>query len=315
MTKKTNPESSGQHAIGHDARMPMKDYPPLVHRADKASLEGQARYLSYIRSELLIAVFAALFSDLIHVRPEGWKIAGWSVVVLLIVGLIVQLVRLGKRQDQGWFEGRAVAESGKTLTWRFMMKVHPFHDESNLETEFMNRLRSVVHGCRVSQPKTEGSAEEITQRMRETRGYPWEKRRDFYVAARLNDQIKWYLGKAKYNSRRSRRWLAFSIFAQICAIGAAFLAIYSKEHWNFVPFVTTIAASFVAWSQAKNFDELSESYDLAHDELSQIKEDQILRATSEAAFLDAVVNSEGAISREHTMWAARSGSPVVWKIA
>lgn len=54
---------------------------------------------------------------------------------------------------------------------------------------------------------------------------------------------------------------------------------------------------------------------MANDEPCHIKDEQVLRAATELEFLDAVVKSEGAISREHTMRAARSGSPVVWKIA
>jgi hypothetical protein len=95
----------------------------------------------------------------------------------------------------------------------------------------------------------------------------------------------------------------------------AILILKFHGHHNFVPSLMTLAASVVAWSQAKNFDELRESYRMAHDELCEIRDEQVLPAQTEAAFLDAVVNSEGAISREHTMWAARSGSPVVWKIA
>lgn len=106
-----------------------------------------------------------------------------------------------------------------------------------------------------------------------------------------------------------------SIVAQMAAIVAAYYVLRSNGKINFVPLMTTVAASFVAWSQAKNFDELRESYRMANDELCLIKDEQVLRAATEAEFLEAVVNSEGAISREHTMWAARSGSPVVWKIA
>jgi hypothetical protein len=316
MTRKTEQETQGRHGKNHELRMAMKDYPTLVRHYDSVSLQGQSRYLQFIGLELIVAMGAAFASDVLHHLDPMWlQIVGWVVIILLALGLAVQLVRLVKREDQSWFEGRAVAESAKTLTWRFMMKVQPFHVEANLDEDFMNRLQAVLHGCLVCQPKPASAVHEITQRMRDTRKYSWEKRRDFYVASRLDDQIKWYMGKAKYNARRSRQWLWLSIVAQLVAIVAAYFALRSHAHWNFVPFLTTVAASCVAWSQAKNFDELSESYRMAKEELRQIKDEQISQAATEAEFLDAVVNSEGAISREHTMWAARSGSPVVWKIA
>jgi SMODS and SLOG-associating 2TM effector domain 3/SMODS and SLOG-associating 2TM effector domain 1 len=316
MTKKSEQETQGQQRKSHEPRMATKDYPALVHRYDNISLKGQSRYLQFIGLELMVAMGAAFSSDVMHHLDPVWlQIVGWVVIILLALGLAVQLVRLVKREDQSWFEGRAVAESAKTLTWRYMMKVQPFHEQAMLDEDFMNRLQAVLHGCLVCQPKPASSVHEITQRMRDTREFGWEQRREFYIASRLNDQIKWYLGKAKYNARRSRHWLVLSIVAQLVAIVAAYIALRSHAHWNFVPFLTTVAASCVAWSQAKNFDELSESYRMAKDELCQIKDEQVSRAATEAEFLDAVVNSEGAISREHTMWAARSGSPVVWKIA
>ncbi|MGA8222925.1 MAG: DUF4231 domain-containing protein [Candidatus Acidiferrales bacterium] len=316
MTKKSERETPGHHGKNHGHKMVSKDYPTLVHHYDAISLKGQSRYLLLIRLELILAVGAAAVSDAIHEIPaNGVRIGVYGLIALLVGGLGVQLLRLGKREDQSWFEGRAVAESAKTLTWRFMMKVQPFHLEANLEEDFMSRLRAVLHGCKVCDPVATTSVREITQRMRDTRDFGWEKRRDFYVASRLNDQIKWYLGKARYNAGRSQLWLVLSIVAQIAAIVAAYYVLRSNGKMNFVPLVTTVAASCVAWSQAKNFDELRESYRMANDELCQIKDEQVLRAATEAEFLEAVVNSEGAISREHTMWAARSGSPVVWKIA
>jgi SMODS and SLOG-associating 2TM effector domain 3/SMODS and SLOG-associating 2TM effector domain 1 len=316
MTKKSDTGTQGRQRTNHEPRMATKDYPTLVRHYDLISLEGQSRYLQFILVELTVAMLAALLSDLVHdVDPAWLQILEKVIMILLGLGLVVQIVRLMKREDQSWFEGRAVAESAKTLTWRYMMKVQPFHEEPNLEEEFMNRLKAVLHGCRVCEPTPITSVHEITQRMRDTRGQSWEKRRDFYVASRLNDQIKWYLGKAKYNTQRSRQWLYGSIAAQIVAILLAYVSLRTLGHWNFVPFLTTVAASCVAWSQAKNFDELRESYRMAHDELSQIKEERVMRAATESEFLDAVVNSEGAISREHTMWAARSRSPVVWRIA
>jgi len=294
----------------------MKDYPTVVHYYENVSNVGQSRYLLFIRLELIVVVGAALLSDLIReISPTDLRLVGTVLLVLLGFGLGVQVVRLVRREDQSWFEGRAVAESAKTLTWRYMMKLPPFRGETELEEEFMNRLQAVLQGCLVCQPMAVTSAHEITQRMRDTRKYGWEKRREFYVASRLNDQVKWYKGKAKYNSKRSRQWLGLSITAQIVAILAAVVVMSTTHHWNFVALVTTVAASCVAWSQAKNFDELRESYRMANVELCQIKDEQISNAATEEEFLDAVVNSEGAISREHTMWAARSGSPVVWKIA
>jgi len=109
----------------------------------------------------------------------------------------------------------------------------------------------------------------------------------------------------------ARLFLYASVIAQIVAACMAVKLFYDpKWDWNLVPFVTTVAASLIAWSQTKQFDELEESYDLAKTELEQI-EQQTATAGNELAFIEAVVNAENAISREHTMWAAKSGSAVL----
>jgi hypothetical protein len=99
-------------------------------------------------------------------------------------------------------------------------------------------------------------------------------------------------------------WL--SLGSQVGAIVLACVVLGGSE-WNLVPFFTTLAASAVAWSQAKRFDELRTSYREAHDELERIRDGRALTARSEAEFVVAVREGEAAISREHTMWVAKSG--------
>ena len=65
-----------------------------------------------------------------------------------------------------------------------------------------------------------------------------------------------------------------------------------------------MAAAFVAWLQLKRHQELANSYALAAQELSFIAE-QIQRVETAGEFSKFVSDAENAISREHTLWAAR----------
>lgn len=73
---------------------------------------------------------------------------------------------------------------------------------------------------------------------------------------------------------------------------------------NLVGVVASLAAAFEAWTQVGRHAELSHSYALACHELISIG-DLMEEAETEQAFVNAVKSSEGAISREHTMWVAK----------
>lgn len=106
-------------------------------------------------------------------------------------------MRLMKRENQSWFEGRAVAESAKTLMWRFMTKVQSFHEEAKVEAEFMNRLQAVLQGCLVCQPKLATAAHEITQRMRDALGHTLEKTARFLCGLAFERSDQMVFGKNK----------------------------------------------------------------------------------------------------------------------
>jgi hypothetical protein len=173
-----------------------------------------------------------------------------------------------------------------------------------------------------------------TDRMDEIRSADWRERRRIYRQYRLDDQITWYGDKAKYNARWGRFWVWVSIILQVAAIGAALflmLAIVDSEHpagpwllpwqsyeqveaaahFDIVPVLTTIAAAVVAWAQAKHHDDLQNSYAQASAELRDI-EHQLddPQKDTEADFLHAVESGENSISREHTMWVAKTTSKV-----
>jgi hypothetical protein len=46
--------------------------------------------------------------------------------VLLVAALIAKLANRLQRFDEHWFDGRAVAETVKSATWRYIMGVRPY---------------------------------------------------------------------------------------------------------------------------------------------------------------------------------------------
>jgi conflict system pore-forming effector with SLATT domain len=286
------------------------DYPGLHQAASAISETGQRAHVRFIAAELCLGASAALVMDLMHPYPGARVWLGGIALFALLTVLAVQILRLRGRltYDQDWYDGRAVAESIKTLTWRYMMRVEPFDEDMTADRNFSSKVEEVVGGNLDIRPKLAPSIPEglkITPRMQAARIQSWEERRDLYLAARFGDQIYWYLRRSVYNGKWARIMLWLSLLSQVLAIGFVIVAMDDPE-LNLVPLFTTLAASAVAWSQAKRFDELRKSYREAHDQLERIRAQRALAAQDEPEFIQAVRDGEDAISREHTMWVAKS---------
>jgi len=293
------------------------DYPPLARAAERVATRGQAWYLRSTLIELGIPLLAAVVSAVGAMPGVDFPAdAALLAAALLLIAGLATTHRRQARTDRAWFEGRAVAESAKTVTWRYMMRVPPFDEDARADAELAQTLRKVGQASPIVRLKVARETEDgpaITERMRQVRATNWQGRRAVYLAGRLDDQITWYGARARYNATRSGWLFKASLGAQALAVGVALVRTVDPR-WNLVGVFTTLSTSVVAWGQAKRFDELQLSYLIARDELAEIRE-RVTVAATEAAFVAAVVDSEGAISREHTSWAAKSGAGHIPSIA
>jgi hypothetical protein len=58
--------------------------------------------------------------------PRRIDLAAVATVVALVGAVIVEIWLLTDRPEQAWYDGRALAESAKTLAWRFAVGSAPF---------------------------------------------------------------------------------------------------------------------------------------------------------------------------------------------
>ena len=294
--------------------MDLSDYPALYRAAEDASMGGQKTYKRLVRADLTLVVLGATLGALAFLVPTSYAAYFAAVAAIVLLGSIVaKYVNKQRADDKEWFDGRAVAESVKTLTWRYMMRLEPFDENATSDQKFIEELdaiREARSGLQYRVGSQDDSAEQITSRMREVRQMPVEERRELYVKERLEDQARWYGKKSEDNRRLASRLFWAALVAQFVALA---LAVWRVA----VPFaglslvgpLLALAAAFTAWTQLGRNDELRQSYALANQELLSIK---ALASTvdNEQQLAKIVSDGEGAISREHTMWIAKRGKPL-----
>ncbi len=281
------------------------DYPTLYQAADSASLEAQKTYTQFIVSFLILLVAAAaasLFSGDSH----------WFAILsalLFITTLILSLLLAAKRYDKTWYKWRAVAESVKTRTWRYMMRTKPYDEiDAVSRASFLSDLKQLLYQDRdlcQHLPETQESQEQITPVMETFRCSLLEDRMNIYKKQRIDNQRIWYAKKASYNRRMSKRWFFSMLAFQLLAIVSVLVRI-AYPSWDKLPteILAVAAASVLSWIQVKRFQELSTSYNFTTQEIGMIKyaaED----IHGEDNFSDFVSDAENAFSREHTQWLAR----------
>lgn len=285
-------------------------YPSLYQCADAASLKAQGTYLLFHKVYLASLVLGSVISAITAIASQVVNTYLYTgLAIILVLGLLILWAMRAMQDDKIWFDGRAVAESVKTATWRFMMRAQPFHEDGNAETLFLADLKEI----RDARPhlgkhlaaamNTDGSA--ITEFMKGKRSSSLQERRDFYASARIGDQKAWYAKKAKSNAGIGAKWFWAIAALQVAVVILAIVQAASGALGiNAIPIVTTCAAAMAAWSLMKRHEELAQSYALAAQELEEI-ETIVSNQASENTFSQVVEQAENSISREHTMWCAR----------
>ncbi len=287
-----------------------KDYPGLYQSADAASLSAQKTYLVLQRMHLVslilgstVGAFTAFATD----ETGPWFYS--AIAIILALGVLVLWVTRSRKDDNVWFDCRAIAESTKTATWRFMMRAAPFTENASADETFISQLREIREARPGSGQHLAGNidpnATAISDFMREMRVRIFEERKSFYITSRLRDQKSWYSRKANLNSRFETNWFWATTGLQGLAVVISIIEAASGGFpLNAVPILTTCAAAVAAWRQMKRHSELAQTYALAAQELGEL-ESIAVSLSSEADFLSLVEQVEETISREHTMWCAR----------
>ncbi|MER8100019.1 DUF4231 domain-containing protein [Kitasatospora sp. NPDC094016] len=284
--------------------------PGFFWAADAASLRGQRRSVLLSAWELLLLVAAAATGSA-DGEPWAWPAAA------AYLGAIVLAVVISRQNPQGlWYEGRAAAESVKTLAWKFAVRADayqpPPHTLPDAEGLYRVQLGGVLGAFRDSRVVTPGAGAElagITAAMRDLREQPLAVRREVYLSERIQVQHDWYRAKSRYCARAGALAGVLGVVLPALGLVLAVLRALGAFTYDALGTVSAVAASITAWAQLRQYRPLAAAYGLAADELELIRR-QLARLDVESADAEELWarlarDAEDAVSREHTTWQAR----------
>ena len=282
------------------------DYPALYHAADRASVVSQRRYLFAIKVYVLFTVIGALFSNYLASSTESGIIAALIFFALLALSIF----QANKRFDKIWYNGRAVAESVKTRTWRFITRAEPYIDNEkvdNVKMEFCNDLKEILdQNEELAEYFLHESilGETITEEMLKIRSWDFKERLEYYISNRINEQRNWYYTKSKMNNKYARNWFISLVIVHLLIISFLLIEIGYGAYWLPTNSLIVVSSSILMWMQIKKYQDLATSYSLTAHEIGILKS-QVFNVIDEKSLSDFVKDSENAFSREHTQWVAR----------
>jgi hypothetical protein len=93
---------------------------------------------------LVIGAALGFFAQSIPDHKHGLSV---TIAIVFAVSIIANLFLQLLAPDSAWFAGRSIAESVKTLTWRYMLCAEPYHAEltsKDADDRFLNDL-AIMH--------------------------------------------------------------------------------------------------------------------------------------------------------------------------
>lgn len=288
------------------------ELPPLYQSSDHASTAAQSRFLTATRIRLVLILLAAVLGGVTWiVTPLGMDIAGALAASAFLAAMVSEIYLLKIKPEKAWYEGRAAAESVKTLSWRYAVGGAPLTSsipKKEADALFLTGLNEILQTLAQAtsiEPPT-SSGHQITDQMRHVRHLELVDRRSIYERNRIREQQEWYANRSQWNQDRATFWGWSLLVLEAVAMGGAVLKAAGTMPINIFGPASAAIAGATAWLHMKQHQNLASAYSIAAHELGLIAskiEDQL----DEVSWARFVEEAEEAISREHTLWKAARG--------
>lgn len=277
-------------------------YPQVIYDTDSAAIRAKRAHIRIVAVELVLMVGATLAVTVAAPTPALQKAAATLSVILVVTSMVAELSQMKQRNLDDWFSLRSIAESMKSMCWRYSMGVPPYVPMGSrlASEELLRSIRALMADAKQAIPLT---GDLVTPEMDRLARLGPAQRAETYLKHRIMDQIDWYASMAKADDASEREW-AWIILG--IKVGVAILLILQIGYGgvNVARALLTIATAAIAWTQALDLGHLKKPYVTAEIELTEARmsADDV---DTDDQLVDLVIRVEAAVSREHTTWHAR----------
>ena len=281
---------------------------PSLHTLTNTESERSKKYFFLLFLFNLTVIFIAILLAVI----DSDKLRVY-IGILFLIGSFTTIFLTIKHFEKKWYNSRAIAESIKTLAWKYSVGGEPFDidkDQVEVDRSFLNYISEITLENSEFKELVEGSSvgnKEITENMKKCRALSLDERKAIYLKHRIQDQKNWYSKESKIHKKWVTRYLA-------AIIGAEFLsAVFSfalNVHFQMDIILANITFVLFSFLQTNQHKELAQAYSVTFVEINIIeaKSDTI---KAENDFIEFVCESERAFSREHVLWLARKDAELI----
>lgn len=286
---------------GVPAIIRIENYLPEAYAvASVASAKGQRWFKRLTRASLALLILAAIGGVIEH--PWG----GWLSAAAFLASIVLTALAVYQKTEQDWYDGRASAESIKSLTFKYAVGGEPFETAAqDAEKRFGEALASLLDELRdLSSAIPPAPLGPVLGDLRQLRGKSLATRRSVYREQRIEDQRNWYSRRAREHRATALGWRIVMFASQAAGLAGAALKGLNLVDVDLMSIFATVAAATAAWIAAGDFTETARAYDFASLEVGQALE-KLDHSDSEEGWARFVADCEQAMSREHTMWLAR----------
>ena len=284
--------------------MKEEDYPQLYRAADNLSIRYQNIHYGLLFSYLLTLILGGIVS----ICGNCVIMDSISLGLFILSAALYAISKICNPVDL-WYNGRAVAESVKSMTWKWMMMADPYQNMNNESQKFLSDLHYLLQQNKSLfehyQHDEDCHFYTISEKMRAIRSANISDKLSYYNENRVSEQLTWYKKKSK---KLHKYYVVCSWIVAFCYIIIILFMIASVANQNIqfpTELISTIVTALISWMEAKKYNELSCAYSLAVNDISIICEHKLKGEISEEEVSEYVTNSENAFSREHTQWIAR----------
>jgi SMODS and SLOG-associating 2TM effector domain 3/SMODS and SLOG-associating 2TM effector domain 1 len=285
--------------------------PSFFRASDAASMRGQRQSIRTTAVVLTLTVSAALAATItVRVTLRDIDIGAIISGLAFALAIVGSIYLLQMRPEKAWYDGRAGAESARTLAWLYAVGGAPFNIDGceDPDGELLEQLGLIAKQLgRLALSAEVGY--QITDKMRMVRASSLASRKTAYMVGRIEAELEWYQRKAEWNAKREDVWRRVTLGLQGIGLAVAIARVSGLLTIDLLGLIAAAVAATSAWLEAKDYGTLAEAYSITAVDLSLARERalNLINDPSEENWSRFVEGAELAISREHTLWLARGG--------